>query len=186
MNSPAPDLIARTKRILREKTTAWTPVNRGYTPAERWLATTSSSGVFVKCGVTSLTARWLRREFHAYGQVKGSFIPELVGWEDDERAPLLILEDLSQSFWPPPWTRERIDRVRECLDEMHAARPVMPPFPAIHPLGHPQRQYLHNFTQREADRLAGIVPVQSKTRPGILAAKSEIGGRPIAGSDSAG
>lgn len=130
--SPAPDLIARTERILRSKTTAWTPVNRGYTPAERWLIATPSSRAFVKCGVTSLTAKWLRREFQAYGQIKGSFIPELIGWEDDGHAPLLILEDLSQSFWPPPWTPQRVDRVRECLDELHAARPAMPPYAAIH------------------------------------------------------
>ena len=132
MQSPSPDLIARTERILRSKTTAWTPVNRGYTPAERWLTTTSSSSAFVKCGVTSLTAKWLRREFHAYDQVTGSFIPELIGWEDDENAPLLIIADLSQSFWPPPWTPERIDRVRDCLDEMHGTRAAMPPFAAIH------------------------------------------------------
>ena len=118
--------------MLRSKTTAWTRINRGYTPAERWLTTTSSSSAFVKCGVTSLTAKWLRREFHAYTQVKGSFIPELIGWEDDERAPLLILEDLSQSFWPPPWTPERIESVRECLDDLHSTRPAMPQFATIH------------------------------------------------------
>jgi hypothetical protein len=27
---------------------------------------------------------------------------------------------------------ERIDQVRECLDDMHSARPAMPPFAAIH------------------------------------------------------
>ena len=122
MKSPVPDLVMRTERILRQKTTAWTPVNRGYTPAERWVATTPTSRVFVKCGVTPLTAKWLRRELHAYGQIKGSYIPAMLGWEDDERAPLLILEDLSQNFWPPPWTSERIDRVRECLDEMHGSQ----------------------------------------------------------------
>jgi thiamine kinase-like enzyme len=132
VNSPRPDLIARAERILRGKTTAWAPVNRGYTPAERWLATTSSSAVFVKCGVTPLTAKWLRREFHAYGQVKGSFVPKVIGWEDHENSPLLILEDLSQSFWPPPWARDRIEQVRECLDEMHGTRPAMPSYEAIH------------------------------------------------------
>jgi hypothetical protein len=129
---PAPDLVARAERILRRKTTAWTRVSRGYTPAERWLITTSTSSAFVKCGVTPLTAKWLRREFHAYGQIKECFIPELIGWEDDERSPMLILEDLSQNFWPPPWTRERVDQVRECLDAMHGIEPPMPSFDAIH------------------------------------------------------
>jgi thiamine kinase-like enzyme len=96
------------------------------------LTTTSTSSAFVKCGATPLTAKWLRREFHAYGRVKGSFVPEIVGWEDDEQSPMLVLEDLSQNFWPPPWTRESIDQVRECLDEMHRARPAMPSFEAIH------------------------------------------------------
>jgi hypothetical protein len=132
VKSPAPDLVARAERILRRNTDAWTPVDRGYTPAERWLAATSTSSVFVKCGATPLTAKWLRREFHAYAQVKGPFIPEIVGWEDDERAPMLILEDLSQNIWPPPWTRERIDQVRECLDAMHATHAAMPSFNAIH------------------------------------------------------
>jgi hypothetical protein len=37
----------------------------------------------------------LRREIRNYTLIRGDFIPQLVGREDDAAAPILIIEDLS-------------------------------------------------------------------------------------------
>jgi hypothetical protein len=60
MNSPDNTIVARVDRMLHRKTTTWTQIKGGYTPAERWLARGNSSAVFVKCGVTPHTADLLR------------------------------------------------------------------------------------------------------------------------------
>ncbi len=42
-------------------------------------------------------------------------MPRLLGWEDDGVAPLLVLDDLSDARWPPPWTAETVEAVRRTL-----------------------------------------------------------------------
>lgn len=132
MISPDAELVERIERLLHRRIVSWSRIQRGYTPAERWVAASASTAVFVKCGVTPLTARWLRREYHAYQQIRASFIPEFIAWEDDGKKPLLIIEDLSHGIWPPPWTPQNIEQVRECIDTMHEATVAMPSFAAIH------------------------------------------------------
>ena len=56
-------------------------------------------------------------------------MPDLIGWEDGER-PLLLLEDLSQGHWPPPWDRDKIERLRAALDRLHAS-PCPPDLPPL-------------------------------------------------------
>jgi hypothetical protein len=97
---------------------------RGYTAAERWRVTLDDGrSVFVKLAVDDLTAGWLREEHAVYSQVTGPFIPELLGWDDDGVAPLLVLPDLGDAFDAPPWTESRIDAVREVLDALAATPP---------------------------------------------------------------
>jgi hypothetical protein len=77
---------------------------------------------FAKVATDDLTASWLRDEHLTYSLLRGSrFMPEYLGWYDDGRQPVLALEDLSEGEWPPPWTPDRVDAVRACLDQVHAA-----------------------------------------------------------------
>ncbi|HEX3912830.1 MAG TPA: hypothetical protein VHW71_04925 [Steroidobacteraceae bacterium] len=59
MISPRLGLVERVERLLHRKIVSWSRIQRGYTPAERWVATSAEAAVFVKCGVTPLIARWL-------------------------------------------------------------------------------------------------------------------------------
>ena len=77
----------------------------GYTPADRWICETDSCTFFVKVATTPLTAQFLRKEIQNYATVRASFMPERIAAEDHEEEPILILEDLSGHYWPPPWTR---------------------------------------------------------------------------------
>jgi hypothetical protein len=79
--------------------------------------------VFVKHGVADVLAAFLREEHESYLSIRGPFMPELVGFDDDGRWPLLVLEDLSHADWPPPWDDARVAAVRETLREVHATRP---------------------------------------------------------------
>jgi hypothetical protein len=51
--------------------------------------------------------------------VKAEFMPELIGWHD-EGAAVLVIEDLGEAFWPPPWTDERIGGVLAALERVRA------------------------------------------------------------------
>jgi len=79
--------------------------------------------VFVKTADAEHMAAWLRREHEVYASLKGSFIPRLLGFDDDGRCPLLVIEDLSDADWTPRWTPERIALVRAALDELHSCHP---------------------------------------------------------------
>ena len=87
--------------------------------------------VFVKVALDDIAAEWLRQEYYVYSAVEAPFIPELVGWHDGQQTLLAIL-DLSEAYWPPPWTAERIDAVCAALDELHATPPPddLPPIAA--------------------------------------------------------
>jgi Phosphotransferase enzyme family len=93
----------------------------GYTPAERWLVEfTDGTRAFAKVGTVDRVAEWLKRERRVYAEIEGPFIPRLVGWSD-EPVPALLLEDLSEAHWPPPWDRRLVERVLATLDAVAAA-----------------------------------------------------------------
>jgi thiamine kinase-like enzyme len=118
----AEDLVSRIGRLLGQEVASCKQVAGGYTPATRLLCRTAGGSFFAKAGSTPLTAQFLRREIQVYNLVRGEFMPELVGWEDHETEPLLIIEDLSSREWPPPWDRRRVELVLEQAEAMHGAR----------------------------------------------------------------
>lgn len=77
---------------------------------------------FAKIALDDLAAAWLRDEHNVYANVSGTFIPPLLGWRDDH-ATLLVIEDLSDAHWPPPWPRDGVAAVVEALDAVHATTP---------------------------------------------------------------
>lgn len=112
----------------------WTAMPRGYTPAGRWVVRfASGQSAFVKVGTTPDTSAWLRTEYGIYSQITGGFLPALLGWEDGD-APILVLEDLSQAAWPPPWSPGRVEQVRAALAAIAATPPPLgtPPIAVNH------------------------------------------------------
>lgn len=101
-----------------------TEVRGGYTQARRLLAELDDgSRAFVKVAVDELTAGWLRDEHRVYTGVRGSFLPALLGFDDDGVRPALALEDLSDAAWPPPWPEGSVEAVLRALDELHRLEP---------------------------------------------------------------
>jgi hypothetical protein len=100
------------------------PPGQGYTHNERLIARLADGrSVFVKAAVDELTATWLRDEHRIYAAVLEDYLPALLGWQDDEALPVLVLEDLSGAQWPPPWSAERVSRVVGTLERVAATRP---------------------------------------------------------------
>jgi aminoglycoside phosphotransferase (APT) family kinase protein len=58
-----------------------------------------------------------------YTVLQAPFVPRLLGWEDHPDFPLMLLEDLSRGTWPPPWTPERVNSVRDTLRTVAATTP---------------------------------------------------------------
>jgi hypothetical protein len=97
----------------------------GYSTAERYTVTLDDGRrVFVKSSATPSLAGWIRREHEVYAALDGSsFMPRLVGYDDDGARALLAIEDLSGAAWTPSWTAARVDAVLAALDELAALPP---------------------------------------------------------------
>jgi hypothetical protein len=132
VNAPARPPSGDVDRM--ERALGWRPLrfrpaagNRGASQtAARWIVAegeTTGRSAFVKIGATELTAGWTRQEHRNYQSLRGWFLPELVGFDDDGERPALALEDLSGADWPPPWTVARVAAVREALEAIHATAP---------------------------------------------------------------
>ena len=126
-------LTQRLTRAIGKPVARVTPfTGRGYTPARRMIVELSDgTTVFAKQAVTEPTARWLRTEHSHYRQLRGSFLPAFLGWDDDGGdEPILVLENLSHADWPPPWSVDRVRRVLDTIAEIgrqpipDAAKPV--------------------------------------------------------------
>lgn len=107
--------VERIEKLAGSKPVEWRRVERGYTLAERWVATLEDgTSVFIKKATDEDTAGWLRAEHKTYELLHEDFLPNLVGW-DDGPDPILVLEDLSTGFWPPPWTTSGVEQVLRLL-----------------------------------------------------------------------
>jgi hypothetical protein len=100
------------------------PKGEGYTNNERRLVRLADGGTaFVKAAVDDLTAEWLRDEWRVYAVVRAPFLPALLGWHDDGERPVLVLEDLSAAYWPPPWSSEHVASLLAALEMVAKSSP---------------------------------------------------------------
>ena len=128
----ASELAERVTRLLGKRVVGWRATTGGYTSAERFVFTLEDgSTVFGKAATTPLMAKWLRFEYRAYTELSGNFMARMLAWDDDSEKPLLVVEDLSAGYWPPPWRSGDVDRVLEALDALHRTEPPpgLRPFP---------------------------------------------------------
>jgi hypothetical protein len=119
MDTPDGELQERVARLARKRPVRWERALGGYTPAERWLVSfDDASSCFLKAATNEWTADALRAEYNVYSQVTADFLPRLVGWDNGQPQPVLLLEDLSPAHWPPPWRTGDIEAVLATLREV--------------------------------------------------------------------
>ncbi len=136
--SPLESVLRAAERLLDTTIITSRTATGGYTPAIRIACETAKGPVFVKAGVTPLTAEFIRREISVYARQRGDFMPTFVGADDQSEIPILIIEDLSERAWPPPWTTRLIDQVVEQIERMHGAPTDLEPFVEVLGLGESQ------------------------------------------------
>ena len=116
------ELDERIERALGSRPVAYESRGGGYSSADRFAVTLSDGrSAFVKSASPEHLAGWLRREHEVYATLEGSFMPRLLGWDDDGVRPLLAIENLTDADWTPHWSAERIDAVRAALAELSAS-----------------------------------------------------------------
>jgi len=133
MNRPSRETLERIAAALGGEPIASKRAAGGYTPAERWVVRCASgTRAFVKLGTTPLTARMLRAEHATYTALEASFMPRLLAWDDHASHPMLVLEDLSDARWPPPWDPALVHAVVETLATLHRSAAKLPAFEDIY------------------------------------------------------
>jgi hypothetical protein len=96
----------------------------GYTLMEHWLVELEDgTRAFAKVAIDEPTAGYVRDEHRVYSKVEARFLPDFLGWDDDGERPILLLEDLTEAHWPPPWRDGDVAAVFAALDELHEASP---------------------------------------------------------------
>ncbi len=105
--------------ITGKKAVQYVDVEGGYTRAERKIVTLENGErVFLKAATDTDTADWLRAEHKVYKNLSAPFLPKFIGFEDDQKNPVLILEDLSRSDWSVSWDKHRVKQVLDVLEKM--------------------------------------------------------------------
>lgn len=114
------------------------PVLSGYSAAGRWLVETASGRkAFAKVGLTEQTSKWLRDEIAVYRKLGSPLMPRLLAASEDRDQPILLLEDLSDHHWPPPWREGQFNLFIRELSGLHSTTAALNSFATVFPKGLP-------------------------------------------------
>ena len=104
-----PEAVARAEAILGSEAETWARVvRRGYSLNEHWTAVFADG----------------TRAFLKTAHIDPS--PRVLGFEDGP-VPLLVLEDLVDAYWPPPWREGDVELVLATLAELSSVHASLPP-----------------------------------------------------------
>lgn len=146
-------IVERVQRLTGVRPTAWRERRRGHTRAGAWIVELENgSSVFVKAGLDETSARNLRAEAVVFEAVMGRCLPQLLAWEDGN-VPLLILEDLSAAFWPPPFPADT-QPLFDALDEIATVDPP-PVLPSLRDPG-PDEQVRWEWVQAHPEAFLAL------------------------------
>ena len=67
--------------------------------------------------------RWCEPRRVSTKAFQTDFTPRLIAFEDDTDQPVLVMEDLSNAVWPPPWKAGDIERTLATLDRVARSTP---------------------------------------------------------------
>lgn len=119
--NPPDALLERVERLLGSRPVRWHHRSGGWTTNERWsLDLADDRRAFAKMAPVADSAQFLRTEHDVMSRVGADVRCEILAWEDDPEQPLLVLEDLRDARWPPPWAPGDIELVRATLERIWA------------------------------------------------------------------
>jgi hypothetical protein len=120
MTGRPPDaLLHRVERLFGSRPVAWHHRSGGWTTNERWsLDLADGRRAFAKMAPNAVMGEFLRTEHANLARFDAELRCEILAWQDDPDQPLLVLEDLRDARWPPPWEPGDIERVRAALERI--------------------------------------------------------------------
>ena len=104
---------------------SWEPVAGGYTRAPKWRARLrDGTSAFLKFAEDDdLAVRTIAAEIRVYEAVRGPFLPILYDAYDADDRALLMLEDLAEAHWPPPYPKD-VAPLFSALDAVASVAPA--------------------------------------------------------------
>jgi hypothetical protein len=130
----------------------WEHVVAGHTHAEKWpVALRGGRRAFVKAGTEPSARAQIDREASVLEAVAAPYMPRVHGASDIEDWSVLVLEDLSDEHWPPPYP-DSGKRLLESVQQVAAT----PPPPDLHrrPEGRPLGTYWQRISHEPEPVLA--------------------------------
>ncbi len=117
-------IFSRLEKLLGAPAIDCFSVSGGYTTAIRIIVKlVDGRTVFAKVASDELTSLWLRDEYRVYRGLRADFMPELLGWDDDDDRPILVLADLSKGEWSHSWSDDKIKQVLRTLESVRKSKP---------------------------------------------------------------
>lgn len=174
MNIEYAKLYERISDVISNDVETFARVQGGYTNAIRGVVRfKDGSTAFAKCATDRQTGNWLRAEIKVYRELSADFMPTVLGWDETD-LPLLLLEDLSECAWPPPWNSDRVNAVLQSLEEIHAIEMDVPAYREIftHRGWHEVAESPESFLSigiADEDWLTGCLPVLLDARDSVVA-----------------
>ncbi|HEY3118429.1 MAG TPA: phosphotransferase [Chloroflexota bacterium] len=118
----------------------------GFSIAERWsLELEDGRRVFAKLGITKDLGHRLQAEYRNMLVVPQEFRCQVVGWRGTHPR-LLVVEDLSDARWPPPWQPGDVEKVLETMERLWGTPP-----PTHFPSAEQDRKTLSGWQKIAAD-----------------------------------
>ena len=123
---PPDSLVARVQRLVAPlRPLAWTPCGtRIHSCAKMGCPTQQRDlGLRQRCSRRGDPHSGFERSIESTRPSRPASLPEFLGWDGGGSNPVLLLEDLSAAYWPPPWRPGDADLVLLALARVHATPP---------------------------------------------------------------
>jgi aminoglycoside phosphotransferase (APT) family kinase protein len=140
--NPSPEVASAVARVLGVPVDSWAFIPAGHTRALKWIV----PHAFVKAGSAGAARAQVEQEaavLQALGDAP--FIPRVHGFEHDGEYAVLVLEDLAEGRWPPPFE----DRGQALFDTLTAVAAAPPP--SFLPAQPPERPNGTYWSRLDAD-----------------------------------
>lgn len=102
MEAPA-EVVEAVAGATGDTPTSWQHFVAGYTHAEKWIVDLGVRTAFVKASADAVARGQIEREASIIEAVRAPFMPRSYGSGTVDEWTVLVLEDLRDAHWPPPY-----------------------------------------------------------------------------------
>ncbi len=137
MEAPA-EVVEAVAGATGDTPASWQHVFAGYTHAEKWIVDLGRRTAFVKASADEVARGQIKREASIIEGIAAPYMPRSYGSATVDEWTVLVLEDLRDAHWPPPYP-DGGKALLETVAQVAATTP--PPGLARRPEGRPHGTY---------------------------------------------